>query len=261
MMHAEPPETRDFTALEALSGAFDWWREAGVDADFADEASGWLAEPEVEQAVAAPPPPAPPPIARKTALERALEQPEDAPPAIAAEGLPDSLEKFREYWMSDTALGQGALDRRVPPRGVAGAKLMLLLPQPFEDDAEGLLTGGAAPFVGAMLRAMGIAEHEAYLASALPAPMAMPDWAQLATQGIGTLVRHHIALAAPQRVVLFGRAQLALFDIAAERAREPLSLDCGGTQVALLAAPDLRNLARLAARRENFWNRWLDWTR
>ena len=41
MMHADPLNTRDFTALESLEGALDWWREAGVDADFADEASGW----------------------------------------------------------------------------------------------------------------------------------------------------------------------------------------------------------------------------
>lgn len=260
-MHADPPVPRDFTALDSLHGAFDWWREAGVDADFSDVASGWLAEPEPENAVAAPPPPAPPPIERKTALQRALEQPEGANEAIDHTALPDSLEKFRSWWMTEPSLGEGALDRRVPPRGVAEAKLMLLLPQPFEDDAEGLLTGGAAPFVAAMLRAMGIAEHQTYLASTLPAPMAMPDWAQLAAAGLGGVLRHHIALARPQRVVLFGRAQLALFDIPPERARDPLVLDCGGREVALLAAPDLRNLARSPLRRENFWNRWLDWTR
>ncbi|WP_341859740.1 hypothetical protein WKH79_04555 [Qipengyuania sp. GPGPB31] len=112
-----------------------------------------------------------------------------------------------------------------------------------------------------MLRAMGIAEHEVYFASALPAPMAMPEWDRLAAAGLGQVLRHHIALAAPQRVLLCGRAQLALFGIAPEQAREPLSVDCNGSPHALLAAPDLRNLARSAVRRENFWNRWLDWTR
>ncbi len=261
MMHADPSKTRDFTALESLEGALDWWREAGVDADFEDEASGWLAEPEAENAVAAPPPPAPPPIERKTALQRALEQPEGQADGIDRAALPGTLEKFREWWMTEASLADGALDRRVPPRGVAGAELMLLVPQPFEDDADGLLTGGAGKFVGAMLGAMGISEHETYVASALPAPMAMPDWAQLAAGGLGDIARHHIALAAPRRVVLFGRAQLALFGKAPEQAREPLSVDCGGKSFALLAAPDLRNLARSATRRENFWNRWLDWTR
>ena len=58
-MHAEPPPPREFSALESLEGALDWWREAGVDADFSDEPSGWLLEPESENSVAAPPPPAP----------------------------------------------------------------------------------------------------------------------------------------------------------------------------------------------------------
>ena len=194
------------------------------------------------------------------AIERALDQPDGTASGIDRTELPDTLEKFREWWMSAPSLADGALDRRVPPRGVAGAALMVLLPQPFDDDADGLLSGGARAFAEAMLRAMGLAAHEVYVASALPVPTAMPDWTRLAASGLGEVARHHIALAAPQRVLLFGRAQLELFGIARERAREPLSLDCAGKPHPLLAAPDLRNLARSAARRENFWNRWLDWT-
>ena len=158
-MHADPPNTRDFTALASLEGALDWWREAGVDADFADEASGWLAEPKSDDAVAAPPPPAPPPVKRKTALERALAQPDGTASGIDRTELPDTLEKFREWWMTAPSLADGALDRRVPPRGVAGAALMVLLPQPFDDDADGLLSGGARAFAAALLRAMGPAAH------------------------------------------------------------------------------------------------------
>ena len=40
MMHADPPNSRDVTALESLEGALDWWREAGVDADFASVLAG-----------------------------------------------------------------------------------------------------------------------------------------------------------------------------------------------------------------------------
>ena len=260
MIQANPPETRDFDALDAFEGALDWWREAGVDADFSDEASGWLAEAQAEKDVAAPPPPPPPKIVQKNALERALDRPEHSAEQIDRSALPDSLEKFREWWMSEASLADGALDRRVPPRGVAGAKVMLLLPQPFDDDREGLLTGGAGTFVCAMLGAMGIGEHEAYFATALPAPMAMPEWERLAASGLGEVAKHHIALAAPERVILFGRAQLALFGKSPEDAREPLTIDCAGKTAALLPAPDLRNLARSARRRETFWNRWLDWT-
>ena len=260
-MHASPPSPREFSALESLEGALDWWREAGVDADFSDEPSGWLLEPESENSVAAPPPPAPPPVQRQTPLQRALDRPAEDKNRFDHETLPGTLEKFREWWMTEPALADGSLDRRVPPRGVVEARLMVVLPQPFADDTDGLLTGGAAPFVAAILRAMGIAEHETYLASALPTPMAMPDWDDLRAAGFGDVARHHIALAAPQRVLMFGRAPLALFDIAADRAREPLEIECAGRQVPLLAAPDLHNLARSAGRRANFWNRWLDWTR
>ena len=94
-MHADPPNPRDFTALASLEGALDWWREAGVDADFADEASGWLAEPKSDDAVAAPPPPAPPPVIRKTARERALAQPAGTASGIDRTELPDTLATVR----------------------------------------------------------------------------------------------------------------------------------------------------------------------
>ena len=258
MIQAQPLDSRDFDALETLEGALDWWREAGVDADFSDEPSGWLAEPEAEKDVAPPPPP--PKIVRKNALERALDRPGNAARSIDIGAMPDTLEKFREWWMSEPSLAEGALDRRVPPAGVASAKVMLFLPQPFDTDREGLLTGEAGKFVRALLGAMGFAEHEAYFATALPAPMAMPEWDKLAAAGLGEVTRHHISLAAPERVILFGREQLALFGRSPEDARAPLTIDCAGKSVALLPAPDLRNLARSARRRETFWNRWLDWT-
>lgn len=261
-MISDTPETRELSPADAMEAALDWWREAGVEDDYQDEATSWLAEPEEEQAVASPPPAKRREEPKQSPVDRAFQDVSGNTPIHGAgEGLPDSLEKFREWWMSEPSLADGALDRRVCPRGVSGAKLMLVVPQPFEDESEGLLTGGAAPFVKALLSALGVAEHEAYFASALPAPMAMPDWAQLAASGIGSVLTAHIALAEPQRVVLFGRAQLTLLGRSPEDARDPLAIECRGKPYPVLAAPDLRNLARSAARRETFWNRWLDWTR
>ncbi|MEZ5682294.1 MAG: hypothetical protein R3E14_13475 [Erythrobacter sp.] len=260
MSNAIPPETGDFSPLEGIEGAIDWWREAGVDCDFAEDATDWLARPEAEDAVTAapPPPPAPPPV--RSPLERALDQ-EDRP-AIGGPRAdwPDSLEEFREWWMTEPSLGEGSLERRLPPRGVAGAKLLVLVGQPESDDTEGLMTGGAGRLLAAMLKAMGIAAHEAYFASALPASMAMPDWHELSRAGLGEIARHHIALARPQRLLAIGRSQLALFGIALEQAREPLAIECNGTMVPLLSAPDFSQIARSAARRERLWQRWLEWT-
>ena len=53
--------------IAAIAAALQWWRDAGVDYSFADEAASWLTAPEVKPAEApaaafvAPPPPAPSP--------------------------------------------------------------------------------------------------------------------------------------------------------------------------------------------------------
>ena len=56
----DTPSNTDFSggALSQceLSGILAWWREAGVDCSFADDAEGWLELPE-EPAEQAPPPP------------------------------------------------------------------------------------------------------------------------------------------------------------------------------------------------------------
>lgn len=257
MIQANSLETRDFTPLEGFESALDWWREAGVDCDFAEEPVEWLAKPEADDAVATPPPPPPKPPARVTPLQRALAG--GAAEPVSAE-LPDTLEKFREWWMTEPSLAPGALDQRLPPRGIAEAKLMVLVEQPAPDDGDTLLSGGTAKLLRAILNAIGVAEHETYLASALPAPMQLPDWGDLAARGLGSAVSHHIALAKPQRVLAFGRGQLTLFGIEAERGRDPLSIECGGTPVPLLAAPDLSQIARSAPRRQRLWHRWLEWT-
>ena len=260
MMQADTPETRDFDAAEALEGAIAWWREAGVDFDYSETPTQWLAEPESDDAVAAPKPAAPPPPPPATPLSRALQQDAGPPIGGAHENWPASLEKFREWWMTEPSLAEGSLDRRVPPRGVAGAKLCVLVPQPEPDDAEGLLTGGAGKLLTAMLQAMGVGAYEVYVASTLPAPMPMPEWSSLGARGLGDVTRHHLALAAPERVLAIGRAQLTLFDIAPEKVRDPLVLECGDKTLPLLAAPDFSQIARSAARRANLWHRWLEWT-
>ncbi|MDG5747436.1 hypothetical protein P8Q88_04520 [Qipengyuania sp. XHP0207] len=260
MMRSDTPEPRDFDAAEALEGAIAWWREAGVDFDYADAPTQWLAEPEADHAVAAPQGAVPPPPPPATPLTRALEQ--EAAPLIggALTDWPTNLEKFREWWMTEPSLAEGSLDRRVPPRGVAGAKLCILVPQPEPDDGEGLLTGGAGRLLSAMLQSMEVSADEVYLASVLPAPMPLPDWSVLARRGLAEVTRHHLALAAPARVLAIGRSPLALFDIAPDKLREPLTIEVGEKPLPLLAAPDFSQIARSAKRRETLWHRWLEWT-
>ena len=256
-MHETPSQTGDFSAADALEAALDWWRDAGVDHDYADDAQAWLAEPPKEEAVAAPPPVKRVEEPKQTPLERAFEQ---APVAGQIGGdkadWPQDLAKFREWWMSEASLSHAGPDGRLPPRGVAGSKLMVLVAEPYSDDGDALLSGGAGGFAAAILRAMGIAPHEAYLASALPAPVTLADWQELAAGGLADITAHHVGLAQPERLLVFGRGLAPLFGIAPDRAREPASI----ATLPLMLAPDLADLARSAQRRRNFWNRWLEWT-
>lgn len=249
------------STLDAFEAAIGWWREAGVDYDFDDAPRGWLAEP----AAAEPEPPKPPPekpAPPPSAIARAVAPAADMPRIGGdRQTWPSDLAAFRTWWMTEPSLAPGALDRRLPPRGTDGAKLMVLAAYPEPDDGAELLSGEAGKLLAAILRAMSIAPHEAYLASALPVATPMPQWEALAEAGLGPVTRHHIALAAPQRVLAFGRGLAPLFDLFPEAARAPQMLDLGPTPLPLLLASGLDELARSPARRKRFWQRWLDWTR
>lgn len=249
------------TTLDAFEAAIDWWREAGVDYDFEDAPRGWLAEraaAQPPQPKTAPEKPASPPRAIDRAVAPAADQ-----PRIGGErsGWPSDLAAFRQWWRAEPTLAPGVPDRRLAPRGVAGPRLMVLVAQPEPDDGAELLSGEAGKLLAAILRAMGINAEEAYFASALPTPAALPQWEALAEAGLGAVTRHHIALAAPQRVLTFGRGLAPLFGLLPADAREPQMLDVGRASLPLLLAPGLDELARSPARRQRFWQRWLDWTR
>lgn len=137
---------------------------------------------------------------------------------------------------------------------------MVILPQPMESDTDNLLSGAPGRFAEAILKAMQIEPHEAYLASALPAPLSLPDWPELASRGLGEVTRRHISLAKPHRVIAFDRSLASIFGVKPEMAREPAAIEAGGNTLPLLLAPTLAELARSAQRRRNFWDRWLEWT-
>ena len=237
-------------ALSALTqdyaAALDWWREAGVDCDFSDEARGWLREPaaEAEQPPSPPPRTVPRPSAQP-ALDRALAREKGAPIGGERSRWPGDLSAFREFWLTEPSLDPGALGDRVSPVGEQGAALMVLTGQPDAGDREVLLTGEQGQLLTRILRAMGLEDSQVYLASALPRATPMPDWDDLAARGLADLTRHHIALAGPMRLITFGKAP------------QMLARDIG---IPALAAPQLETLARSAAHKRRFWTQWLEWS-
>lgn len=228
------------------AAALDWWREAGVEYDFTDEAHGWLRAPEP----VAEPDPAPPPrtIARRPetpALERALTRTPGGAIGGDPAHWPGDLAAFRQFWLTEPSLDPGSREDRVAPVGDAGAALMVLIGMPEDGDREALLSGGCGALLTRILAAMGVDEGAVYLASCLPRCAPMPEWEDLAARGLARLTCHHIALVAPARVIAFGR---------------PAAMLAEGCAPPFLAAPQLETIGRSAPHKRKFWSQWLEWS-
>jgi len=242
-------DQRPLTLAEQIAAAQDWWREAGVDSDFADEPRNWLERPAEAQ-------PALPPAA--TAI---MAEPPVPPLGGDAAAWPQSLTDFASWWLTDEALETAGAGPRVPPRGAANAELMVLVPMPEESDAERLLSGPQGRLVGNMLMAMGIADDAAYLAAALPRHARHPDWQALASRDLGKIMLHHVNLVAPKRLLVLGRAMLPLFGHgSAQPGQKPLPIQLQGSSVPGLVSFGPENLLETPRFRAALWRGWLDWT-
>lgn len=231
-----------------IAAAFAWWREAGVDRDYLDEAQDWLAGDEPEAASTPPLPPSRPDRAA-TPL-----------PAIAREGLPGDLETFAAWWMTEPSLDGGRVADRVPPRGKTGAELMILVPHPEREDSGRLLSGAQGRLLEGMLAAMGLTADDVYLAAALPRHTPHADWAGIAAQGMGDILARHVALAAPRRLLIFGSGISPL--LSNDPAKNPDDLEQFNHEsgsVPLLVGRDLSMLLERPGWKARFWTRWLDW--
>jgi uracil-DNA glycosylase family 4 len=239
---------RDHTLGETLAAALDWWREAGVDGDFADEPRNWLEKP------AAPSAEAPAAQAEQTAKRPAA----PALPPLGGDrsSWPASLDAFPDWWRGIESPGSGPA---IAPRGQAQAELMVLVPMPEEDDGETLLSGRQGELVANMLKAMGV--ERSYLAAALPHHVRHPDWNALAQRQLGDVLRHHIALAQPKRVLILGRKMLPLFGHDPAQAT-PIAgqMTLEGVDVPVLAAVGPETLLDEPRFRKTLWRAWLDWS-
>jgi DNA polymerase len=177
-------------------------------------------------------------------------------------GWPTALDAFAPWWLTEPKLDEGGLAPRIAPRGKPGAPLMILVEQPEQEDSETLLSGRQGTLLAAMLVAMGLGEDEFYLAAALPRHTPMADWNAIRISGVGEVLRHHIALAAPHRLLLLGTQLPPL--LSHDPAQNPASfrevaLESG--PVATLATRDLASLLNRPRWRTDFWRVWLDWSK
>jgi len=192
----------DFSPAEAAS-ALQWWIDAGVDVVAAEEPRDWLK-------------PAPPPLPVET-----KSMPEPAAPA--AEALPGQLDLFQAYLREGAALPFASPSApNVCPSGDPASGLMVMTGMPsVADCASGtLLSGEEGTLFDRMLAAMGRSRASIYLAAI--SCFRSPDGrlAGAAEKQCGLIARHHIGLAAPKALILFGDdAGRALTGLPVARAR------------------------------------------
>ncbi|ABD26220.1 hypothetical protein Saro_1780 [Novosphingobium aromaticivorans DSM 12444] len=253
------PDTADKPAPsfgDALAAALDWWRDAGVDGTFVDEPQDWLAAARLAAAAQAPTP-------QKPLRELIAERDDSPPPPTVSDrsGWPTELAAFADWWLAEPVLAPAGL-RRLVPAGPAGAKLMIVVPMPSADDGDTLLSGRAGRLLDAMLAAMGLERGETYIASAIPAHVPMPDWAALRQAGIGDVLLHHIALVAPDRLLILGATSIStlLGNDPPNLAHSLQAINQNPSVIAALPAWDLEAMLARPALKAGFWSRWLDWT-
>lgn len=167
-------------SVDGAASALSWWREAGVDTIVGETPRDWLN-------------PAP---ARPVAGE--------APAADPM--LPATLADFQAWLM--TAQRPDFAGPRVGPAGDPAAGLMILTDMPSAADVEAgaLLSGEAGALFDRMLAAIGRGRDNAYLASLSPARPATGRIEPASLDALGRIARHHVALAAPKALLLFGDA-------------------------------------------------------
>lgn len=235
-----------------IAAAIEWWRDAGVDCGFDDDARDWLAgraPATVAEPPAAPPPsftPPPPPPAPRIGGDR--------------EGWPQDLAAFSDWWLHEPLLDAGQVFDRIAPSGPANAALMILVDHPEATDTQRLLSGDQGRLLDAILAALGMQRDAVYCASVLPRHMPLPDWPGLATAGLGEVALHHVRLAAPQRLITFGKHVSSLLGHDPAKSAATASpfypVEPG---IPALAAPELGTLMARPRGKGDLWRALLDW--
>jgi DNA polymerase len=237
----------------------DWWSLAGVDALVGESPAGWLRAPPAND-------PAPPPkraeaVEEPPPLPAALQR-RETPETLAPKGpvaFPEAWDEFRQ-WLAESAEVPGSQwdARRVLPAGEAGAPLMLLTAWPeIDDQRDGTLFSGAAgALLDAMLRAIGTVRESCYTASiAVTRPPGGRCDASEAEE-LARLLRHHIGLARPERLLLVGgdAARLAADRPLADMRGQLLDLNCNGVMVNTVAIAHPAMLLARPAHKAAAWD-------
>lgn len=189
---------QNFDWRHAAASAIDWWREAGVDATIDEAPRNWLAR-----------------VAATPVVET-------APDVVAPFVLPDTMDAFLVWRSGPDAPEAGWPEQMIPAQGTVSSDLMVLVDLPEREDAATatLMSGAVGRLFDRMLAAIGRDRNSVYLAAVCTARPTSGRVTPEMEERLHELVRHHVALAAPKRVLLLGNApSRALLGADAARAR------------------------------------------
>jgi len=173
----------------SIASALEWWRDAGVDCEIDDSPRDWLAR-----------------AGAPSVAERLPDQATEA--VVAPPALPTTLEEFAAWRLGPGAPEAGWPGKALGTQGEVASGLMIVVDMPDrEDDAAGqLLSGSAGALFDRMLAAIGRDRQSIYLAALAvkrpPAGRVSED----VGQKLEALLRHHLSLARPKRVLALGNA-------------------------------------------------------
>ncbi|MCA1197488.1 uracil-DNA glycosylase [Sphingomonas sp. R647] len=221
---------------EAAS-ALNWWRDAGVDVLVEDDPRDWTARPA--------------PTAQPETPGRPIPSgPEPEAP------LPATIEAFLDWRYGSGAPEAATGEPIAPAEGDHTAPLMVVTDLPeFDGTAPALLDGAAGRLFDRILAAIGQSRESIYL---VPLCAARPITGQVPRdldEKLGEILRHHIALAAPQRLLLLGQAtSRAVLGTDADKNREgltPFNYSGGKSDVVAIRHP--RFLLNKPAAKADAW--------
>lgn len=139
--------------------------------------------------------------------------------------------------------------------------MAVLVPMPEPDDSDMLLSGPHGRLIASMARAMSFDLESIYLAAALPCHEAVPDWAGLARDGLGEVLRHHLSLASPGRLIVLGRDVSPLLRHDWTQPAPAIDeIEIQGRKLPLMTSYSPARLLEQPRLRKALWQQWLEWS-
>lgn len=184
--------------------------------------------------------------------------PAPAPTAPALPALPDTLAALQAWIIGDPAAPEARWGTpRIAPTGDPASGLMIVTDLPDDDDSaeDRLLAGAAGRLFDRMLAAIGRDRTSIYLTS-LASARPVGGRIDVANQDrLGHILRHHIQMARPKRLLLLGDApNRALLGMGFLAARGGLrTINHGGIIVEAVASFHPRQLLKQPALKGEAW--------